>query len=242
MTIRRSTPLRNAQAGQRAQIKNVILGKAAITLVDGGTEFDSIVDSTDGLGGFSKGDLITLSGCTTAANDGEYEIMSVAIGTLEIPTASITTAEATVATTILVSSRGGSLSDIMRNCYINIYSGSQLSSADTAATGTLLGTMSIEAGTFTSGTETNGLNFDVAASGVLAKDVLDTWQMDCVAGGVAGYFRVMSNDTLPADGATGIHFDGSVATSGADLNMPTTTLVAGTTYTLDTFLIAFPES
>jgi hypothetical protein len=25
MTIRRSTPLRNAQAGQRAQIKNVIL-------------------------------------------------------------------------------------------------------------------------------------------------------------------------------------------------------------------------
>ena len=238
----RSYVLRQLQAGLRAQIKNAIIGNATITLVDGGAGVDTIVDSANGLGDFSKGDMITLSGCTTAANDGEYEIISVAAGVIEIPTDSVDTPEATLATTILASARGGSLADIFRNCYINIYSGSIPASPNVPATGTLIGTISLNAGAFTAGTETNGLNFerlgDVDTTVYLQKDASEAWQMECLSTNTPAYFRLMANTTLPSEtGVSAIAIDGAVHATTGDMRI-TETLVVGTTYDFDGFIMA----
>lgn len=55
------------------------------------------------------------------------------------------------------------------NGIIEIRTGSQPASADAAATGTLLGTVTLSSGAFTPGTATNGLTFGAAASGAVSK-------------------------------------------------------------------------
>jgi len=241
MTIRLSTGLRNAITAQRAVVKHALIGRATLALVDGGAGNDSITDSTSGLGGFTVHDKITIIGPTTPANAGSFEMLSVAAGVIQIPTGSVNTAQTLPTTAIIASSRGGSISDLFRNGYLQAYTGSQPSDPDAAATGTLLGTYSLSAGTFTPGTATNGLNFDEVSAGTMSKDVSETWQTTAVAGGTAGWFRFMSNSSTPSGtGIDQIRFDGNVATSGANLNMPITTFVLGTTYSIDTFPVIFP--
>lgn len=241
MTIRLSTGLRNAITAQRAEVNNMVQGAATMALVDGGTGPDSLTDSGNGLGDFSAHDNLTLSGCTTAGNDVSMEMLSVAAGIITFPTGSITTAEALLTSTILASSRGGSISDLFRNGYLQVYTGTQPTDPDAAATGSLLGTYSLDAETFSAGTETYGLNFDAVSEGVMAKDADETWQAVAVASGTAGWFRFMSNASTPSGTtSTEIRFDGNIATSGANLNMPVTSFVLGTTYTIDTFTITFP--
>ena len=120
------------------------------------------------------------------------------------------------------------------NGVIDIYSGSQPVSADAAVTGTLLGTVTLNSGAFTSGVATNGLTFAAAAAGAVAKS--GVWSFNGVAAGTAGWFRLRGNaadnnalsTTLP-------RLDGSVATSGADLNLSNITIAVGAPNTIDTF-------
>jgi|SRR5437868_6313466 len=92
---------------------------------------------------------------------------------------------------------------------IRIYSGTKPATPETAATGTLLATVTIS-GSFTS------------TSGVLT--AADPAQVTPAANGTAGYFRVLTS------GATAI-LDGTVGTSGADMNLSSTTIA--TTSPLD---------
>ena len=120
------------------------------------------------------------------------------------------------------------------NGVVDIYSGSQPVSADAAVTGTLLGTVTLSSGAFTSGVATNGLTFAAAAAGAVAKS--GVWSFNGVAAGTAGWFRLRGNaadnnalsTTLP-------RLDGSVATSGADLNLSNITIAVGAPNTIDTF-------
>ena len=240
MTIRLSTGLRNAMAGQRATVQNVVIGAGTMALVDGGASNDTITGA--GFGDFSVHDNITIAGCTTEANDGTYEILSVAAGVIGIAAGSITTPQVLLTTTTLASSRGGSIIDLFRHGYLQVYTGSQPASADTAASGNLVNTYSLGAATFTKGADDYGLNFDEVAAGVVTKDTSETWQGECGTSQVVGWFRFMSNAGDPAGETTAeIRFDGSVATSGADLNMPTTQ-TSGTTYTIDTFTVTIPAA
>ena len=67
-----------------------------IAFVDGAAGDDTITDSADGFvtAGFITGDLITVTGATTSANNTTYTLTNVAAGTLTMATASIDTAEA----------------------------------------------------------------------------------------------------------------------------------------------------
>ena len=120
------------------------------------------------------------------------------------------------------------------NGVIDVYSGSQPVNADAAVTGTLLGTVTLNSGAFTPGTATNGLTFAAAAAGAVAKS--GVWSFNGVAAGTAGWFRLRGNaadnnalsTTLP-------RLDGSVATSGADLNLSNITIATGAPSTIDTF-------
>ena len=85
-------------------------------------------------------------------------------------------------------------------------------------------------------TAVNGLNFQFpAVNGVLSKEVT-VWQGTAAVTGTAGYFRfVAGGSTVDGVGGTDIRFDGSVATSGGDLNLSSTSFASGAVQTISGF-------
>lgn len=120
------------------------------------------------------------------------------------------------------------------NGVIEVYSGTQPVTSDAAVTGTLLGTITLGSGAFTPGTATNGLTFAAAANGVVSKS--GVWSFNGVAAGTAGWFRLKGN-AADAGGISNVlpRLDGSIATSGADLNLSNITIAVGAPTTVDLF-------
>jgi len=83
------------------------------------------------------------------------------------------------------------------------------------------------------------LFFALPSSGAMSKGT-DTWSGLIATSGVAGYFRIVKPEDDGTDSSTPIRFQGAVSTSGAELNLSTTSLVAATTLTIDTFSISLP--
>jgi hypothetical protein len=125
------------------------------------------------------------------------------------------------------------------NGVIEIRSGTQPVSADSAATGTLLGTVTLASGAFTPGTATNGLTFAAAANGAVSKT--GTWSFVGIANGTAGWFRLKGNGVDEGDASTTLpRLDGSVARSGADLNLSNIGIAIGAPTTIDSFVWTQP--
>lgn len=130
--------------------------------------------------------------------------------------------------------------EVFANGIIEIYTGAQPATADAATTGTLLGTVTLEGGAFTPGTATNGLTWATPANGAVTKST-DLWQFIGVATGTAGWFRLKGNaldnnalsTTLP-------RLDGSIGSSGADMNLSNLSIVPAAVTTIDTFSVTFP--
>ena len=126
--------------------------------------------------------------------------------------------------------------DIFEYGVIHVYTGSQPTSANSAVSGTLLGKITEDGGTFTFGSQDNGLLFDEPDDGIIAKDPAQMWQMLAEASGTAGWARLMGNasdplgqsDTLP-------RIDFSIGTSGADLLLNNTSISEGARTTIDQF-------
>lgn len=120
------------------------------------------------------------------------------------------------------------------NGIIEVRTGTQPATADAAATGTLLGTITLNSGAFVAGTATNGLTFATAAGGAVSKS--GVWSFNGVAAGTAGWFRLkgnaLDNDALST---TLPRLDGSIATSGADLNLSNISIAIGAPNTVDSF-------
>ena len=95
-------------------------------------------------------------------------------------------------------------------------------------------------------TAINGLTFGDAASGTLVKNPLETWTgVGLGVGGTAGWFRFEGAvaDTEAADTTDNlIRLDGNIATSGANLNMSSTTIATGATQTISTFSLTVPAA
>jgi hypothetical protein len=246
MALKLSTGLRDKMLGLQATVCAYLIG-ANGALVDGGGSADTITDSGNSLitVGFAPNQILFLQGATTSANDTAITgvaITSVVAGTITIPTGSVNTAEAFAADTVLAAAEGGSLKDIFRDGVLRIYSGSQPADADTAVSGTLLLEISESAGTWAAGAFANGIEFGAAASGAISKNASETWQDTGLAAGTAGWFRLIANPTDAGAASTTLpRIDGTVGTSGADLNMSSTSIVSGSTYTIDTFTITLPE-
>ena len=106
---------------------------------------------------------------------------------------------------------------------IKIYTGTQPATADTAASGTLLATFTLGSpgfGVASGGTITlNGTPLTVAAA----------------ATGTAGWFRMATS------GSTTI-LDGSVGTSGNQINLNTTSITSGVNVTITSGTITMPTS
>lgn len=88
----------------------------------------------------------------------------------------------------------------------------------------------------------NGLTFGTVSGGILSKSSA-AWSGVNAATGTAGCFRLESTEA-DANGTstTAIRLDGSVGTSGSDLNLSSTSLTSGATHTQTQFDIKVPAS
>jgi hypothetical protein len=246
MALKLSTGLRNKMLGLQASVVASFQG-ATGAFVDGGAGADTITDSGTGFitAGFAPGQVLFCLGATTAANDTAVTgavLAGVAAGTLTLATGIVDTAEAFAAATIICAAEGGSLKDILRDGVLRIYSGAQPTSPDAAINGTLLLEITVAAGAFVAGAFDNGLEFGDAADGQISKASGETWQDQGLSAGTAGWFRFCANATDAGAASTTLpRIDGSVGTSGADLNMSSTSVTVGATYTIDDFTLTLPE-
>ena len=132
-------------------------------------------------------------------------------------------------------------------CFINgviyVYSGPQPVNADAAVQGSLLGKVTVASGAFSFGAATNGLNWAASSGGAVTKDA-SVWSMvGLTPGGSAGWFRLMGNATDDLGSSTTLaRLDGSIAQSGGDLNLSSTTIVTGATTTIDVFSFTLPAA
>lgn len=106
---------------------------------------------------------------------------------------------------------------------IKIYTGSQPATADTAASGTLLAT-------FTLGSP----GFGAASAGVITLNGTPL-TVAAAATGTAGWFRMATSG-----GSTIL--DGSVGTSGNQINLNTTSITSGVNVTITSGTITMPTS
>lgn len=116
-----------------------------------------------------------------------------------------------------------SLTALLDGGFMKIYAGSQPASPESAAIGTLLAAL-----------EFSNPAFAAAASGTAAANAIieDT---DAAATGNAGWFRCFKSD-----GVTAV-LDGTIGTSGADINLNSVAIQAHTTVTISAFSITLPE-
>lgn len=93
--------------------------------------------------------------------------------------------------------------------------------------------------------QVNGLLFGDSAAGALVKLPTQTWSGVAGASGTAGWFRLVGSvvDAGSADSSEVFHrLDGNVATSGANLNLSSTTITSAATQTISTFTITEPAA
>ena len=122
-----------------------------------------------------------------------------------------------------------------KDSFIEIYTGTQPSSADDAPTGTLLVTI------YSDGSSA-GLEFGDSSSGTIGIKSGETWTGTAVNTGTAGWFRLKQAGDSGASSTTDSRMDGAVATSGAELNMSSTSITTGAIQAISTFTVTFPES
>jgi hypothetical protein len=91
----------------------------------------------------------------------------------------------------------------------------------------------------------NGLLFNAASSGSIAKDSSQTWSGVASDSGVAGWFRFCGSVTDPGTADSSYVYariDGNIATSGANLNLTSTNITATATQTVSSWTWTMPAS
>lgn len=89
----------------------------------------------------------------------------------------------------------------------------------------------------------NGLKFGAAAAGVLSKLTSQTWSGTIASSGTAGYWRLYGSvsDSGAADSTEAFpRLQGSIGVTASDINLTSTSLVAGATQTINSFSVTMP--
>jgi len=110
----------------------------------------------------------------------------------------------------------GAVGPLCNGGSIKIYTGTQPANANAAATGTMLVSLPFSA-----------TAFGAAAAGVITANAITA--TNAAASGTAAWFRAYKSD-----GTTAV-FDGSVGTSGCDLNLSSTSLTTGGNVAISSF-------
>ena len=135
------------------------------------------------------------------------------------------------------------LKEAFANGTLKLFSGPQPASADAAEQGTLLCQITLACGAFTPGVGTNGINFDAPVSAVIDKAAAETWSGTAVAAGTLGWFRFQGNAADAGGSSTTLsRIDGTIGTSGADLNLANITMEVGTPVSISEAQFTFPAA
>lgn len=125
---------------------------------------------------------------------------------------------------LIVNAEADALSALMNNGYLRIYDGTQPTNADTA-----LGAQVLLA----------ELRFNVTAAPAASGGVLTfnaiTQDSSANNTGTASWFRALKSD------GSSVCFDGTVGTSGTDLTIATTAIVAGAIVGVTSFVYTVPK-
>jgi len=246
MALRLSTGLRNAMLSSDSVPHAATYTATTIAAVDGGAGYDTLTDSANGFvtAGFTAGDEVVIKGFTGGgeAAVGPIKLISVAAGTIEVPSGSLVADAAGESVTITALS-GGSLKSIFKDGVMRIYTGTQpvgTNGADLVESGNLVAVITESSGAFVAGAVANGLEFQDATAGVMSKLSTETWSGLGLGTYTAGWFRFYTNAYETGASETAIRFDGSVAASGAQLNLNSTSIVLDLPINILTFAITMP--
>jgi len=137
--------------------------------------------------------------------------------------------------TIKLISLSRALQDIFHKGFVKLYSGTQPALADNAPVGNLLVTI------YSDGAAV-GLSFDDASNGTLSKKSTETWSGSGVynPGADALSFRLIAPGDGGGSSTTDERIDGSVGTSGAELNMGSTYVALSAVISISTFQLTVP--
>lgn len=123
------------------------------------------------------------------------------------------------------------LAALLNSGTLLVYTGSQPTDANTAVSGqTLLVTLTFQSTAF-AGAAASG----AAGSRVVTATANAITSGTCVATGTAAWFRCLKSDAVT------VVLDGSVGTSGADLNFSTTAFTSGAVVSISSFTISQNE-
>ena len=121
--------------------------------------------------------------------------------------------------------------------FLNLYAGPVPSSADDAIVG---GTHTLVCQIWNS-TDSEGVSLASSASGgAITKNVSETWSKAATSTNTVTFYRLVAPTDTAVASTTEARLQGSIGTSGADLNLTTVDLVNNTVYTIDTFSVSLP--
>jgi len=183
-------------------------------------------------------DAIHDSGALTDADWTAYTVYFLATETttrLTLQSTDATAGEYSSFDTCSFVSLSRAVQDVFKDGFLKIYSGTQPTSPNDAVSGTLLVTI------YSDGAAA-GLEFDDAVSGVLSKKSTETWSGTAGNTGTAGWFRIHAPGDALGSSTTDERIDGACGTSGAELNMSSTSIVSGSVHSVSTFQLTMPAA
>lgn len=129
----------------------------------------------------------------------------------------------------------GSLRSLLNGGTIKIYAGSPPATADAAVgAAVLLCTISLNS-------TATGITLDAtAAGGVIPKTPAEIWSGVNAANGVAAWFRHVGPGDNGAESVTQPRIQGTVALSGAAVNLTSLNLTAGAPQPIDHYAVSWP--
>lgn len=134
-----------------------------------------------------------------------------------------------------------SFASIFEHGRILVYSGTQPISADAAATGTLLGTITAGGLGWAPGGSAGGLAFEQSGPFIL-RPATQPWRLTCTQSGIAGWFRLVG----AAEDAGGLSYshpriDGAIGIGGdVEMTLLSTNLTSGLVYDIQQFVYTLP--
>ena len=123
---------------------------------------------------------------------------------------------------------------------VQFRTGSANADPNGALQGTIIGYGTTDGGTFTPGSNTNGLRFAAASNGAIGKT--GNWVITPIANGVAGHFVLCANAADDGSANNGaLRITGTVGTSAADMIVGNTSFTVGNLGTIDGFTVRLPS-
>jgi len=238
MTISISTCLANRIAGQ------------AISVTDAGSQISftapNLITTTQSdwlTQGFRPDQAILItSGGSTTQTVLYHKIASLTSSVITVA-ADIVTEAAAIDTCTISVVNGLNWLTIFKHGIMEVRSSPMPSTADVAETGTLLLKFTVDAGAFTAGVSTNGLQFEFNSAGQIQILSTQTWQASGITDGTAYYARIYDNAYITGNDAVNLQsprIQGRVGTSGQDFDITSTSVVSGVLNTCDSMNITQP--